>query len=176
MIYLRSSLCFFWLQDTTELLREFATSGIGWMEWVFEVIIYRMFTGPIKYCSIGLSPISLRLFRLANPESDVHTIFFRTIYSYASDEFSCLLIEDKILKQLSISNILLYSCQPDNFFFITRQERSHPEVFICFAKLLLEFTDIHSSIERKWNKYASISFDARSREIEMRIAEEGHIG
>ena len=33
---------------------------------------------------------------------------------------------------------------------------------------------ILSSISRKWNKYASVSFDARSCEIEMRIAKKRH--
>jgi hypothetical protein len=47
-------------------------------------------------------------------------------------------------------------------------------ILIHPTELLLELSDIDSSIERKWNNNASVSFDARSREVEMRIAEERH--
>ncbi len=141
---------------------------------MLEILVSGILTSPYEHRSIYFTSVSLSLFRFTDPESYIHTLFFGTIDSNTPNKSSGILFQNKIFKKFSISHFFFDSCKPDNFFLVTRKHWRYPQIFVRFAEFLLQFADIHSSIEREWNKKAPESFDTGSREVEIRIAKEGH--
>ena len=175
MIYLMPSICFLFLKNSTKFLCKFARSNIFRIERMFQIIISDIFSCPINQGCIYLSRISLPVFWGSDPESDIHTMFFWTIETNTTDEPICSFFEDKILEYFPISDSLFLHSYELELLLICGEKWTHIEILIRFAEFHGKFTDIHSSIGRKRNKNTSVSFDARSREIEMRIAEEGQV-
>lgn len=138
---------------------------------MFYVLIHKVLSCPCKHSSIDLTPISLSLHILAYPEAKIHTMFFRAIETNTSYQFASCFIEDKIFKEFLSCDCLLYLLYICIFLVICGHHGTNPKISIRNTELFLKFTDIHSSISRKWDKNASVGFDMRGGEIEMRVFE-----
>lgn len=164
----------FILENSTELESQFSTCCISRIKCMFELRILGIFFCPRYQSYICFGCISFSMFINSYPESDIHPIFFRTPETNSSYKSISSPFENKILKYLSSLHsfyTLFYEIQ---FLFIRWQEWIHEKIFIRLAKFCSKFTDIYSTICRKWYKDTTRSLDDLFCEIKMWIDEESH--
>ena len=133
-----------------------------------------IFSCPLDEDFICFTCISLPLHVFSYPDTDIEFSRFQYPNPPSSDQIFSRFIKDEILEFFSFLHLDLSRSHIFIFPIIVGKHWRYPQILIRQTELLLEFTDINSSISRKWNKYTPRCFYARSCEIEMWIAEEGH--
>ena len=141
---------------------------------MFEIVIPCIHTSPFDNRSIHLRSISLLMFIYSDPESDIHPILLWCIESNTPNQSTSNSLEYEVLKYFPILDGCFLYLDELEFLLLCWEEWTHIEILICQAKFYCKFVDIYSSISGKWNKYTSLGFYTRSREIEMRIDEKSH--
>jgi hypothetical protein len=135
------------LFDSSEFESELATGIVSRIKIVFEILILGIGSRPIYDRIIYFCGISLPLFICADPDSDIHRIWLRTIESRTSDKSQGFSIKYKSLKEFSSLHPLNYLENKIYLFFVCREKITHIMILVCLAKFLGKLSNINSSIQ-----------------------------